>query len=228
MCVLHLVDDSVYGEVIAHRRPPAGPPPEASRRGVGRPVAADSDRTRLGILDAAIDAFADRGYAGASLRSIAKRAGITQGTLFHYYRSKRWLFADAYSHALDVVYDGYAASIEGCASLRAELDAVLTHTQRVMTSRPAITKLVARAWTDFDHPELQPLPAPVAFQALMAGMTQRAVERGELALSDARRFDVLFASVMWGISMMGMDNESALRTSIEGFRRLFDGTLLRR
>lgn len=45
------------------------------------------------ILRAARDSFADRGYAGASLRDIAERAGITHAGLLHHFRSKEELLA---------------------------------------------------------------------------------------------------------------------------------------
>lgn len=45
------------------------------------------------ILRAARDSFADRGYAGASLRDIAERAGITHAGLLHHFRTKEDLLA---------------------------------------------------------------------------------------------------------------------------------------
>jgi AcrR family transcriptional regulator len=45
------------------------------------------------ILRAARDSFADRGYASASLRDIAERAGITHAGLLHHFRNKEELLA---------------------------------------------------------------------------------------------------------------------------------------
>ncbi|MEV7016001.1 TetR/AcrR family transcriptional regulator [Streptomyces sp. NPDC093991] len=45
------------------------------------------------ILRAARDSFADRGYAAASLRDIAERAGITHAGLLHHFRNKEELLA---------------------------------------------------------------------------------------------------------------------------------------
>jgi AcrR family transcriptional regulator len=52
------------------------------------------------IRRVAIDVFARQGYHGASLRQIAKAAGITLGTLYHYYPSKQDLLAELMSDAL--------------------------------------------------------------------------------------------------------------------------------
>ena len=41
------------------------------------------------ILDAALEVFSSRGFAAASTAEIAKAAGIAEGTIYNYYRSKR-------------------------------------------------------------------------------------------------------------------------------------------
>lgn len=40
------------------------------------------------IVEAAQAAFAEHGYAGASTKDIARRSGLTEGLLYHYYPSK--------------------------------------------------------------------------------------------------------------------------------------------
>lgn len=49
---------------------------------------AKSAARRAEIVRAARDSFAERGYAKASLRDIAERAGITHAGLLHHFRSK--------------------------------------------------------------------------------------------------------------------------------------------
>jgi AcrR family transcriptional regulator len=44
------------------------------------------------ILEAAVDEFADRGYSRASMNQLVKAAGISKGSLFHYFRTKGDLF----------------------------------------------------------------------------------------------------------------------------------------
>ncbi|MFJ5103585.1 TetR/AcrR family transcriptional regulator [Streptomyces sp. NPDC088554] len=43
---------------------------------------------RAGIIRAARDSFAEHGYEGASLRDIAKRAGITHAAVLHHFENK--------------------------------------------------------------------------------------------------------------------------------------------
>ncbi|MEU4424003.1 TetR/AcrR family transcriptional regulator [Actinoplanes sp. NPDC024001] len=46
------------------------------------------ERTRRRILHTALEIFAERGYAGVSLREVAARAGITHAGLLHYFTGK--------------------------------------------------------------------------------------------------------------------------------------------
>ncbi|MDP4608122.1 MAG: TetR/AcrR family transcriptional regulator [Burkholderiaceae bacterium] len=44
------------------------------------------------IVDAALAEFVDKGFAGASVQAIAKRAGVSKGTVFVYFETKEDLF----------------------------------------------------------------------------------------------------------------------------------------
>ncbi|MCL6617889.1 MAG: TetR/AcrR family transcriptional regulator, partial [Anoxybacillus ayderensis] len=44
---------------------------------------------QMKILQAAIDMFAEKGYAATSTSEIAKRAGVAEGTIFHHYKTKK-------------------------------------------------------------------------------------------------------------------------------------------
>src|SRR5437016_6311847 len=61
----------------------AKPQPRWRRRKDDRPAE---------ILAAALDCFAERGFAATRLDDIARRAGVTRGTLYLYFQSKEDLF----------------------------------------------------------------------------------------------------------------------------------------
>jgi AcrR family transcriptional regulator len=44
------------------------------------------------ILDAALDCFVERGFAGTRMEDIARRAGVTAGTIYRYYANKEEVF----------------------------------------------------------------------------------------------------------------------------------------
>src|SRR3712207_7500450 len=53
------------------------------------------DERRRQLLERATDLFATHGYDELSMAKIAKAAGISKPLLYHYFRSKRDLFAAA-------------------------------------------------------------------------------------------------------------------------------------
>ena len=48
----------------------------------------DAEKTRQAILEAALDVFAEKGYARATFDEIAIRAGFTKGAIYWYFRNK--------------------------------------------------------------------------------------------------------------------------------------------
>ncbi len=52
---------------------------------------------RARILDAAAEEFAERGFAGARLAAIARRAGFTKGAVYSNFESKQDLFAELFA-----------------------------------------------------------------------------------------------------------------------------------
>ncbi len=72
-------------------------------RRVGRPPGADAERTRAEILDAALDAFAERGFEGASIREITGAVGVGHNLVRHYFGTKEDLWRAAVKHGLGPV-----------------------------------------------------------------------------------------------------------------------------
>src|SRR6202046_5305091 len=72
----------------------------------------DPDAKRAAILQAARVAFAERGFAGATLRDIAKRAGVTQGLVTRHFHSKESLFLAA-SQATEIIAEDFSGDLDG-------------------------------------------------------------------------------------------------------------------
>ncbi|MGP4022262.1 TetR/AcrR family transcriptional regulator [Actinomadura sp. 3N407] len=53
---------------------------------------ARADATRQALLTAALEVFADRGYADAGIAEIVERSGISVGSLYHHYGGKAGLY----------------------------------------------------------------------------------------------------------------------------------------
>lgn len=73
-----------------------------------RQVAAEE--RRQAILDAALDIFAEQGFAAARLDDVAARAGVAKGTLYLVARDKEDLFQQVVRSAVAPVLDALALS----------------------------------------------------------------------------------------------------------------------
>ena len=75
--------------------------PSATRRGRGRPSGRDAAASRLELLDAAAAEFAARGYRGATVDAIARRAGLSKGTFYWVFDSKDDVFRALLEERID-------------------------------------------------------------------------------------------------------------------------------
>ncbi|MEV6280297.1 TetR/AcrR family transcriptional regulator [Nocardia sp. NPDC051832] len=62
------------------------------RRGPGRPRKADAGDTKADLLNAALRLFARNGYAGTSIRSIAREVGLSESVLYAHFAGKQAIF----------------------------------------------------------------------------------------------------------------------------------------
>jgi AcrR family transcriptional regulator len=194
----------------------------------GRPRDTNSDETRWRILEAALDAFAERGYDGVSTREIARQAEVTSATVYHHFPSKFSLYQDAYRYAIDVAFGAYARAVAGQQSTRDEIDAVLDCALRLMHERVAITSLAIHAQTDAVHPEMQEPELHDSARVFIDGMVQRAIDRGELAAGDGVLFERLFLVMLWGLAMAGLNGTTERIECVAAIKRMLAGTLLTR
>jgi AcrR family transcriptional regulator len=52
------------------------------------------------VAQAAVELFAEKGYANTSVQEVVERAGVTKGAMYHYYRSKDDLLFGIYERML--------------------------------------------------------------------------------------------------------------------------------
>jgi len=118
---------------VAARKPAAKPKAVAKTPERKR----DPDRTRASILAAAVHEFSQRGYEGARVDAITKRAKVNKRMLYHYFGGKDGLYL--------AVLEGRYQAIR---SAEAALD--LTHRDPIEGMR----NLIHFTWSYFlDHPE---------------------------------------------------------------------------
>jgi AcrR family transcriptional regulator len=60
------------------------------------------------ILDSALELFAERGFPATTTAAVAKKAGVAEGLIFHYFKNKEGIFV----HILEGMMDTYIQGIE--------------------------------------------------------------------------------------------------------------------
>ena len=156
------------------------------------------------IVAAALEVFAERGFAGAKIEEIARRAGVSKGTLYLYFATKEDLFRA-------VVREVVAPNVETvrAAFLAADLPfpavvrAFLPRFAEIVTTLPvgAVAKMVIGESRNF--PELARVwHDDVILKAigLIAGLVEQAQARGEVRPGDPRTH----AFSIMGPMMMGV------------------------
>ena len=142
------------------------------------------------ICAAALDVFAEKGFAAARLDEIAKRAGVSKGTLYLYFKDKEDLFRAVVRSAIAPNIEAVTATISSSAApfpevVRMFLAAFAEREARLPIG--AVAKMVVGESRNF--PELARVwHDEVASKAIgaIAEFIERAQQRGEVRPGDPR------------------------------------------
>jgi len=156
------------------------------------------------ICAAALAVFAEKGFAAARLDEIARRAGVSKGTLYLYFADKEALFRAVVRDTVSPNIDAVRASLEATDLPFAEIVRAFLPRFAELTSRlpiGAVAKMVIGESRNF--PELAKVWHDVVLAkaiGTLAGLIERAQQRGEVRSGDPR----LQAFSLMGAMMMGV------------------------
>jgi len=142
------------------------------------------------IVAAALEVFAEKGYAGAKLDDIAARAGISKGALYLYFETKEELFRAVVRDAVAPNIEAARAMAEAFPGSFAQLVPLLLGRVALVagtTRAPAVAKMVIGESRNF--PDLAQIwHDTVVSQAigLVSGLVARAQAKGEVVPGDPR------------------------------------------
>jgi AcrR family transcriptional regulator len=118
-------------------------------------------RTRQKVLDAARSLFAERGYEPATIRDIAKGAGMSTGAVFANFQDKAELFEAVLTEDMARLAEVVKAAQASETTLRGRLLAALVAGYHdTLDQLPLVQAVVARSW-------FQPQAAEVRFRAAL-------------------------------------------------------------
>lgn len=104
-----------------------------------------SNTRALRIVAAATDEFAARGFDGARVDRIAKRAGVNKQLLFYYYHSKRGLFRTVLARAIGELEQALSAVPAASGRPLDRLRDALTAQFDFLSRHPELVTLLAHA-----------------------------------------------------------------------------------
>lgn len=119
--------------------------------------AAEVTSTRDAILDAAEQRFANDGFAGASVRDIARDVGLrNQASLYHYFESKEAMYEAVLARGVDALLPLWQAAglVIDASEDGARAGAIGAYLDRVfdyLVAHPHLARLIERAGLDEDR-----------------------------------------------------------------------------
>lgn len=204
------------------------------RKKLGRPLGTDgSIATRMKIIDAATLCFAELGYAAASNREIARRAGITSGSLYHYFDSKAALYRAALHDANRILIEAYHAAAKE-APAATSVDQLCLGLERAFAAaraRPGMMNFAAASSMEIQrNQELDWLEKEdaEAFQNYFQALLKRARKRGELGakVNIEAAVNILLISFASLAFLYGTQvSEKAFDASLQAFKQMIKGQL---
>src|SRR5436189_5611973 len=145
------------------------------------------------IVTAALEVFVERGFAAARLEEVARRAGVTKGTVYLYFKNKEALFkAVVRETILPVIAKGEAMAQAFTGSARELVERLVREYWRLVgeTELAGVPKLMMAEAATF--PQLTRFyydEVVTRGHRLMAGVIERGIKNGEF-----RPVDVMIAA----------------------------------
>lgn len=156
------------------------------------------------ILIAAQELFARCGYAGTTMKMVAKQAGVASGLVFHYFDSKEKLFMTAGTDLIDtmiiVLQDKTKDCSNGCEALGAFVKAYLDFTIENEKTFPTIIR--CSPFSD-DNPDLDRKKIGAKFKELInmiEDFLRRGIEDGSVVdLPVAQTAFMVYANIIGAV-----------------------------
>lgn len=109
-----------------------------------------TEQREADILAAAMNMFAEEGYHAVSTRKIAKRAGVSEGTLFNYFGAKHELMSGLLRAIYAELTDNAQTIFRDISDTRARLDALALNHITVMSRDNALFMRLIQSYMNVD------------------------------------------------------------------------------
>lgn len=173
--------------------------PTAERPLTSRALA--KQRTREKILDAARQLFNERGYEGATVRDIAKAAGMSTGAVFASFADKAELFDEIVAGDYRALESDMAEALREAATVEEALHGLFGAAYRSHAHQlPMICAAMAAGWSREPVAIPRSREAVKPFARLVSEAIELGVKRGELAAGTDVK---LLRGIVWELYLSG-------------------------
>lgn len=165
---------------------------------------------RAAILQAAIDLFAQRGFADAGISDIARAAGVSHGTVFLYFASKEALLRAAVLEPLEEFAARSLEIMEGEASALERVRGLVRDQVREMAAGRSYLQVVGEARARVDRfGDLAVETTAIIYRVVsrLAGLVAEGMEAGELAPGVPDIIAASYIAYLNGIALVVRNSE---------------------
>lgn len=130
----------------------------------------NSEATRCAALDAARHLFAEKGFAGTSMREIASASGVSQPLIHYHFGSKEGLYKAVKERLIAEGLRSIQPVTEGPTDTAADPSELIRTTYNFISGNEALRRLTA--WAHLER-ETTPWPGEEEIMRIVAGHIQR-------------------------------------------------------
>ena len=150
------------------------------------------EERRRQILEAAVRAFARRGYHGCRVSDVAREAGVAYGLVYHYYGSKEALLDAIFRQTWGAMLATISSVEELDDPAREKVRKVTEIVLRTWRRDPDLVRVLVREVTRSSHLQRESDEIELAFAAL-----QRIVADGQVAGDFRTDLDARLTATIW-------------------------------
>jgi len=108
--------------------------------------------TALRILEGALELFRQEGFDSATMRDIARKAGVATGAAYYYYPSKDAIVMDFYRRSSAEMQPGIEAALEGVSGIEARLRELIRAKLAHFAPNRSVLRALLKNGADPRHP----------------------------------------------------------------------------
>jgi TetR/AcrR family transcriptional regulator len=154
----------------------------------------DPEAVRTAVLDAALELFAQHGFADTSLRDISQKSGVSHPLILHHFGSKEALYDSVKRRVVEGYAQRFPAAVRAInrpISIRAEMKRILTY----VGENELALRLCARTRVDGDF---QVWPGEPDLLNLIRQRIEVAQQRGTIRADiDAQQVSIMILGIVF-------------------------------